>query len=155
LFPVIIFSRKCLAQNLMFSCNLHGGHSLILAVPLKTCNVQTMSQSKLEYSITVKSVCLLHLQRISSSLVASLHSLFCQVLAVVRQGNKFWCSRSIGGHRSQQPASLCNSSQQVLNFLDVAIAACCHTAASGGCAQATRRISACWCTCLEATGVNN
>jgi hypothetical protein len=46
--------------------------------------------------------------------------------------------------------------KQVLNFLDVAIAAFCHTVVSGGCTQATRRVSVCWCTGLEAVEqVNN
>ena len=46
------------------------------------------------------------------------------------------------GGVSQQPASLVgNSKKQVLNFLYVAIAACCHTVASDGCPQPRGRLA--------------
>ncbi len=57
----------------------------------------------------------------------------------------------LGGGMSQQPASLVGTSNKhILSFLYVAIAVCCHTAASGGCAQARRQISVFWCSCFVA-----
>ena len=152
IFPVIILSRKCLAQNLIFSCNLQGGRSLILRFLSRPATSKPSLQSKLEYSISKKCVVAV----LTTSIHPTLFSLVCQLVVVLRQDNKFLFYCSTGGRGCQQPASLVgNSNKQVLNFIVVAIATCCHTSASGGCAQARRRISVFWCSFLVAAWVNN